>query len=61
MKERLKSRVVWGAVLAQVIIIIGVFLPDATITAEIKAVFTAVLEIFTIFGILNNPTDKENF
>ena len=59
MKERLKSKVVWLSVLAQVIIIIGVFCPD--ITDEVKIIGTALLEIATLFGILNNPTDRDNF
>ena len=59
MKQRLKSKVVWLSVLAQVIIIIGVFCPD--ITDEVKIIGTALLEIATLFGILNNPTDRDNF
>lgn len=59
MKERLKSKVVWTAVLSQVLIIIALFLPD--ITEQGKIIGTAILEILTLFGILNNPTDKENF
>ena len=59
MKERLKSKVVWLSVLAQVIIIVGVFCPD--ITDEVKIIGTALLEIATLFGILNNPTDRDNF
>ena len=59
MKKRLKSKVVWLSVLAQVIIIIGVFCPN--ITDEVKIIGTALLEIATLFGILNNPTDRDNF
>ena len=59
MKQRLKSKVVWLSVLAQVIIIVGVFCPN--ITDEVKIIGTALLEIATLFGILNNPTDRDNF
>ena len=59
MKKRLQSKVVWLSVLAQVIIIVGVFCPD--ITDEVKIIGTALLEIATLFGILNNPTDRNNF
>lgn len=59
MQNRFKSAVVWGAVLAQVLLIIGLVNPD--ITDEIKLVGGAVIEILTIFGILNNPTNKEGF
>lgn len=59
MKERLKSKVVWMAILAQVLIIINVFVPD--ISDTVKALATAVIEICTLIGILNNPTDRNNF
>lgn len=59
MKKRLTSKVVWLAVLAQVLIIVEVFIPQ--ISQEVKIVSTALIEIATLFGILNNPTDKENF
>ena len=58
-KERLKSKVVWLAVLAQVLIIIGVFVPN--ISDTIKVVGASILEILTLFGVLNNPTDRYNF
>ena len=58
-QNRLKSKVTWMAVAAQVIIIVTTFLPD--IAQEVKVVINAVLEILTVVGILNNPTDKENF
>ena len=59
MKERLKSKVVWAAVLAQTLLIIGIYLPD--VASEVKVAGAAVIEILTLFGILNNPTDKEKF
>lgn len=59
MKERLKSKVVWLAVSAQVLLIITVFAPE--VTNEIKIVATSIIEIATLFGVLNNPTDKDNF
>lgn len=59
MINRLKSPVVWLAVLAQVCIIIGLFAPD--ISDTVKIIGTCVIEICTVFGILNNPTDKGAF
>lgn len=59
MKDRIKSPVVWLAVLAQVCIIIGLFAPD--ISDTVKIIGASVIEIATVFGILNNPTDKDNF
>ena len=58
-KERLKSKVVWTAVLAQVLLIITCFSPD--IANELKAVAVPVLEILSLFGVLNNPADSDNF
>ena len=58
-KERLKSKVVWTAVIAQALLIITCF--NADIAAEIKAVAIPVLEILSLFGVLNNPSDAENF
>ena len=50
MKERLKSKVVWLSVLAQVLLIVGVFIPN--ISDEVKIIGTALIEIATLFGIL---------
>lgn len=59
MKERLKSPVVWGSVLGQAVLMIGLVAPE--ISDEIKIIGTAVIEILTVFGVLNNPTDRERF
>ena len=59
MQNRFKSPVVWLAVLAQICVIVGLFAPDVTDTA--KVIGTSIIEILTLFGILNNPTDKEGF
>ena len=58
-QSRLKSKVVWLAVLSQILIILGVFVPQ--ISDEVKVVGTALIEIVTLFGILNDPTSKDNF
>lgn len=59
MKQRLKSPVVWLAVIAQVCIVIAMFAP--TESNIVKTVATCVVEILTLFGILNNPTDCNSF
>lgn len=59
MKNRLKSPVVWLAVLAQVGILVTLFAPEMENT--VKVVGACVIEILTLFGILNNPADSENF
>jgi len=59
MKKRLKSKAVWIAVLSQVLLIVALSIPELSDT--IKIVGGALIEIATLFGILNNPTDTENF
>lgn len=59
MKERLKSPVVWSCALAQVILILGLFAPDVSDT--VKIIGTAIIEIATLFGLLNNPTNPTGF
>ena len=58
-QSRLRSKVVWLSVLAQVLIIVGLFLPN--ISDYVKVIGTALIEIATIFGILNDPTSKDKF
>ena len=59
MQNRLKSKVVWAAVLAQVLLIVTLVAPE--ISNTLKIVGGAIIEILTLFGILNNPTDKGSF
>ncbi len=58
-KERLKSPVVWTAVLMQVVLIIALF--NKELSEIIKIIGTSIIEILTLFAILNNPSDKNNF
>ncbi len=57
--KRLKSPVVWSSIIAQVLVIIGLYCPD--IADPVKITATAVVEILTLAGILNNPTDCSKF
>ncbi len=59
MKTRFKSPIVWASILAQVCIIIAMFSPS--ISEEVKTIGMCVVEILTILGILNNPTDCSKF
>lgn len=59
MKERFKSPVVWLAVIAQICIVITMFAPS--ISDTFKVIGTCVVEILTLFGILNNPADSSSF
>lgn len=58
-KVKITSPVVWLAVIAQVAGIIAMFRPD--LSDGIKAVAISLVEICTLFGVLNNPNDKEGF
>lgn len=58
-QDRLKSKIVWLAVLAQVVLVVTLFAPN--VAEPVKIIATAIIEIATLFGVLNNPTDKENF
>ena len=57
--KRLKSKVVWIAVVSQVLLIVMLVKPE--IANEVKIVSMAVIEIVSLFGFLNNPSDKEGF
>ena len=61
-QNRLTSPVVWAAVVAQVLAILtllGVF--NEIVSNAIKTIAAGFLELFVLFGVLNNPTDGEHF
>jgi len=57
--KRLRSKIVWVAVLSQVLLIVMLIKPE--IANEVKIVAMAIIEIVSLFGFLNNPSDKEGF
>jgi uncharacterized membrane protein len=61
-QNRLKSPVFWSALVAQ---IISILVLTGTIgqdwSTAISGIVAAVLEALTVFGLLNNPTDKSAF
>lgn len=62
MQNRFKSKVVWAAIAAQVItLLVTVGVIDTGMSAVLEGVAISVLELLVAFGILNNPSDKENF
>ena len=62
MQNRLKSHVVWAALVAQVLaILLALGLIDAGQSEAFNAVASSVLQLLVLFGVLNNPTDKVNF
>jgi uncharacterized membrane protein len=63
-QSRFKSYVMWAAIVSQIVAVAGLLgLWDKIgITSEtFQGVATAVLEILTLFGVLNNPTSKTSF
>ena len=59
-QNRFKSKVVWAAIAAQVLVLLvtlGVI--DTGMSNTITGVVTAVLELLVTFGVLNNPTDPD--
>ena len=57
--QRLKSPVVWISVISQIALIAAIFNPD--ISDNVKLIGGAVVEVLTLFGILNNPENREGF
>ena len=61
-QNRLKSPVVWAAVIAQILTILIVL--DVINVAQqdtINALVASVLQLLVAFGVLNNPRDAGNF
>jgi len=59
MKKRFKSKAVWIAVLSQVLLLVALSIPELSDT--VKVVGGSLIEIATLFGILNNPTETDKF
>lgn len=57
--KRLQSPVVLFALLAQLVLLVGLFMPQ--LTDQVKTVGTIVIEMLTIVGILNNPSNPNAF
>lgn len=61
-QNRLMSKVVWLAVLAQIVVILQVSgLLEISQIEVINTIATAVIQILVLFGILNNPTESGEF
>ena len=63
-QNRFRSPVFWSAVVAQILSlgqITGIWAKYGVDTGMIGDVVAGVLQLFVLFGVLNNPTNKENF
>ncbi len=58
MKEKLRSKVLWGSIAAQVVaILIAAGKIDAGMGDTINSTLAGVMQILVTVGILNNPND----
>ena len=61
-QNRLMSKVTMAAIGAQIVsllILLGII--DTGAGEAINGVIVAILELLTVFGVVNNPTDRTNF
>lgn len=64
MQNRFKSKVLWVAIAAQVIALLeltGAFKAVGLDAGLVGDVVAGVLQLLVLFGVLNNPTDGDNF
>ena len=62
MQARIKSPVVWTAVVAQLITVaVTLGWIDVGQSEAVNSLMAAVMQILVVFGVLNNPTDKAGF
>jgi uncharacterized membrane protein len=59
-QNRLKSPVMWMAIISQIVLVLTLYFSPEMVE-ETKIVMTAIVQIFTLFGILNNPTQGDEF
>jgi len=63
-QSRFKSKVLWAAVIAQVLALgqlTGVFKALGVDAGMVGNVAAGILQLFVIFGVLNDPTNPEGF
>ena len=63
-QDRLKSKAVWVSVISLILLIFnsfGIFEKIGADETVFKNIFDMLLTVLVGFGVLNNPTDKENF
>jgi len=63
-QNRFTSKIVWVSILAQLIVVgqlTGLFARLGLDAGLINDVGAAVLQLFVLFGVLNDPTNKQGF
>ena len=61
-QNRFKSWVFWSSLAAQIVsllVLFGVF--NAGQTEVVNQVIAVILQMFVVFGVLNNPTEPNQF
>ena len=62
MQNRLQSKVVWAAIIAQVLaILLALGVIDTGMSETINAVVVSVLQLLVALGVLNNPVNPTGF
>ena len=60
MQNRFKSWALWTSIAALIIFCVKTF-AHIDISEEVNGLMNVLLPVLVAFGIVNNPTDKENF
>jgi len=61
-QNRFLSPVVWSAAAAQLLaLLVTLGIIDTGMSQAIEALIVTLLELLTVFGVLNNPTSKSSF
>lgn len=62
MQNRFKSKVVWGAVVAQIITLaITLGFIDTGLGTQLNSVVAMILQLLVAVGVLNNPSSQSSF
>ena len=59
LKCKLQSKVVWVAAIPLIANLIGLY--SGVLREQFSQIATTVVSLLALFGILNNPDDKEHF
>ena len=59
LKCKLQSKVVWVAAIPLIANLIGLY--SGVLSEQFSQIATTVVSLLALFGILNNPDDKEHF
>lgn len=61
-QNRLRSPVVWAAIVAQALsILLALDVIDTGMSEAVQQLAAGILQLLTLFGVLNNPTERNGF